>query len=105
MKKLTGRAAEEFLTRIYYSEDTDQASDESNKELLIYHAEKWIDNQDERFVTLLIIQWLDTIQYKGNPLFELCFEIYWKIKPDWMSFENVCGQAVEKANELYDLNN
>lgn len=86
MKKLTGRAAEDF-------------ADQSE---LDYHE---FIKLPETCQNALIIEWLGTIQYKGNPLFELCFEIYWKIKPDWMSFENVCGQAITKANELYNLNN
>lgn len=52
----------------------------------------------------LIIEFLDSVQYKGNPLFELCFEIFWKIKTDGQSFNDVCIQSIEKANEIYNKN-
>ena len=56
---LTGRAKEDFLIKVYYQEDTNQASDESVKEKLFHHSQKWIERQDERLINALIVDFFD----------------------------------------------
>lgn len=50
----------------------------------------------------LIIEWLDTLRYAGKPMFKICFDFYWNLKISSQSFNDICKQAIEKCNEIYN---
>jgi hypothetical protein len=103
MEKLTGKCKEDFY-KWYFSKEVL----ESNKLLSMYRfsGEKVVKinflAMPESCQNALFIDFFDSKNYKGLPLFEYCFSIFWKIKPDWLSFHNVTKQSIEKANELYN---
>lgn len=122
---LTNRALEDFLIKIYYQEDTNQASDESIKEKLFHHAKKWLERQDERFVNQLIIDFFDekgfniSIETENDTMLKYVrgFESYvsfllhgelMKINSDCLKKDvyetrtEAIKKAIEKANEVYN---
>ena len=50
----------------------------------------------------LIIQWLNTLQYKGENLFLSVFEKSFAIKSDFMSFDDITNQTIEVCNKIYN---
>jgi len=70
---LTGKCQEDFIVHIYYTEDTNQASDETKKELCIHHGLKWLERQDERFKIALIVDWLDSKGYYISVDISTCY--------------------------------
>ena len=52
----------------------------------------------------LMIEFLDTKQYKGEPLYSMCFEYFYKYKIESQSQFDIWIQSIEKANELYNAN-
>lgn len=59
----------------------------------------------ELFTNALVIEFLDTIQYKDEPLFKFCFSFYWHHRIESQSFNHICIQSIIKANEIFNLNN
>lgn len=93
--KLTGKTKEAFIT---FCIDNNYCKNP--------HIEYWLNNQiDEIYLNALIIDFLDTIKYMGVPLFEYCFSAYWHHRIESQSFNNVCIKSIEKANEIFNLNN
>ena len=54
-------------------------------------------------VNALIIEFLDTKLFQGISLWEHSFSFYYKHKIESQSFNDVCIQAIEKANEIYNM--
>ena len=104
---LIGKAKEDFLIKVYYQEDTNQASDESIKEELFYHSQKWIERQDKRLINQLIIDFFDSVNIPitlytnwnndefGSQIknYDFC---YFKTRKEAIE------KAIEKANEVYN---
>ena len=118
---LTGKAKEDFLIKVYYQEDTNQASDESIKEKLFYHSQKWIERQDKRLINQLIIDFFDekgfniSIETENDTMFKYVrgFESYvsFLLHGDLLKLNSDClkndvyetrKESIEKANEVYN---
>ena len=52
----------------------------------------------------LMIEFLDTKNYNGSPLYSLCFNFFYKHKIESQSQFDVWIQSIEKANALYNEN-
>lgn len=89
--KLTGKCKEKFIFWMC-----------SNHEYVRWHE---YETMPDILLNALIIEFFDTKQYKGEPLFKVCFSFYWANKTPLQSFNDVCIQAIEKANEILNLNN
>lgn len=102
---LTGMALEDFLVWVYYGEDTNQASDESKIEKIIFHANRWVEKQDERFIDTLIIEWFDSVDlHIGYYYTYVKFQTYVNDsnKGKFNSRQEATEQAIIKANEIYN---
>ena len=122
---LIGKAKEDFLIKVYYQEDTNQASDESIKEKLFYHSQKWIERQDKRLINQLIIDFFDekgfniSIETENDTMLKYVrgFESYvsillhgnlLKLNSDCLKNDvyetrkEAIEKAIEKANEVYN---
>ena len=74
--------------------------------------EKWLHYVELRSDTLetlstsdifyYLIKWLDAINYEGQRLYTCAFEKCFAIKLDYMSFFDVCKQAIEVCNIQYN---
>lgn len=101
--QLTGKCKKDFF-EWYFSKEVL----ESNKLLSMYRFSGKIVVKinflamPESCQNALIINFLDSKSYKGVSLFEYCFNIFYKIRPDWLNFYNVTKQATEKAIDLYN---
>lgn len=119
---LTDKCKEDFLIKVYYQEDTNQASDESIKEKLFYHSQKWIERQDERLINALIIEFFDSVgiyieiqkqtrNYEGeNIVYFLSFieeENIKDVNNDYLFLtrQESTEEAIKKANEIYNNKN
>jgi len=87
--KLTGKCEEDFLKHISFNHGLDENDFELQKQV---------------FLNSLIIEFFDSVKYEGKPLFEYSFDFFWKYKIQSKGFNDVCIQAIEKANELYNQN-
>lgn len=122
---LIGKAKEDFLIKVYYQENTNQASDESIKEKLFYHSQKWIERQDKRLINQLIIDFFDekgfniSIETENDTILKYVrgFESYvsfllhgdlFKLNSDCLKNDvyetrkEAIEKAIEKANEVYN---
>ena len=52
----------------------------------------------------LMIEFLDTKQYKGELLYSMCFKYFYKYKIESQRQFDIWIQSIEKANELYNAN-
>lgn len=93
---LTGKAKENFLIKIYYSEDTNQDSDESKVDKVIFHALRWIERQDERLVYSLIIDWFDSV--------DLWEDLFYKEyrATGFKDYKQAVVNTIEKGDKLYN---
>ena len=122
---LIGKAKEDFLIKVYYQENTNQASDESIKEKLFYHSQKWIERQDKRLINQLIIDFFDekgfniSIETENDTILKYVrgFESYvsfllhgdlFKLNSDYLKNDvyetrkEAIEKAIEKANEVHN---
>lgn len=97
--KLTGKCKEAFL-EFYWTNYIGRTRFLEQKS----ETEEFFNSLYPTLQQALIIEFFDTKQYYGKPLFESCFEIYWKYKTPFHSFNDVCIQAIEKANTIYNEN-
>jgi len=86
--KLTGKSKKDFL-KWYYKN-------------IHYVGLCDIECHLDQTINALIIEFFNSFQYKGMPMFEYCFNFFWKQKIQSISFNQVCIQSIEKANELYN---
>lgn len=48
------------------------------------------------------MEFYNTTQYMGKPLFDTCFEAYFKVKVDYMDTTDVVEQALDKSEEIFN---
>lgn len=97
--KLTGKCKEAFLDH-YWTNYIGRTRFLGQKS----ETEEFFDSLYPTFQNALIIEFLDTFQYQGVPLYEVCFAFFWERKLPFHSFNDVCIQAIEKANAIYNEN-
>jgi len=87
---LNGKAEEDFEN--WFDESYPELSSDYNGDF----------NMPITSYNALIIEWLDTLRYKGRPMFEVCFEFFWNLKIPSQSFNDVCIQSIEQAIDIYN---
>jgi hypothetical protein len=98
--KLTGKCKEEFLE--YYWENYIKSIGIVGAK---FETEEFFNSLYPTLKNALIIEFFESIQYKGNRLFSFCFNFLNEHRIELQSFKEVCEQAIEKANEIFNLNN
>lgn len=113
---LSGKCLSDFLVRVYYSEDTNQASDESKRKLVEHHAMKWLEKQDERFINALIIDFFDSVgiyvevNFQINDVGEFRATSNLFYKNDYIDYiscdsrQKAIEEGIKFANKYYNKN-
>ena len=87
---LTGKAADDFEAWIasqMYERFISQAS---------------VSELDPLCLQALQAEWLNTVRYEGEPLFDNAFALYWKYKTPSFNYQQITEDAIRKANAIYN---
>ena len=94
---LTGKAKEDFLN-YYWSNYIGKTRFFNQKS----ETEDFFNSLYKTLKNALIIEWFDSMEYKGKRMYSDIFSFYYVRKIQSQSFNDICIQTIERCNEFYN---